>query len=114
MTQLQSLNSIGKYRHLVKSSLGSNEHYTVAVGRPDDKQNRCRTGDECECEELRLRRGSPLAYGVISVRGMCFVSSSSIHRIDHANTVAHQSNVVKCRVYSVEHRNALWHLDSTN
>ena len=26
-------------------------------GRPDDKRNRSRTGEECECEELRLRRG---------------------------------------------------------
>ena len=25
-------------------------YYTVTVGRPDDKQNRCRTGEECECE----------------------------------------------------------------
>ena len=31
----------------------------------------CRIGEECECEELCLRRGSPLAYMV-----MCFVSSS--------------------------------------
>ena len=41
---------------------------TVADGRPDNKQNRCRTGEECECH---LRRGSPIACGV-----MCFVSSS--------------------------------------
>ena len=32
------------------SSLVSNwpgEHTTVTVGRPDNKQNRCRTGEEC-------------------------------------------------------------------
>ena len=29
----------------------------VAVGRPDKKQYRCRTIDECEYEELHLRRG---------------------------------------------------------
>ena len=48
---------------------------TIAIGRPDNKQNCCRTGEdcECECEELHFRRGSPLACGV-----MCFVSSSSI------------------------------------
>ena len=38
------------------------EHYHgVAFGRPDYKQNRCITGEECECEELHLRRCSPLA-----------------------------------------------------
>lgn len=37
---------------------------------------------------------------------------NSIHRTDHENTVARQSKVVKRRVYSVEHPNALWHLDS--
>ena len=42
----------------------------VAIGRPDKKQNHCRTGER-ECEELCLRIGSPLASGV-----MCFVSSS--------------------------------------
>ena len=30
---------------------------TVAIGRPDNKYNCCRTG---ECEELRLRRSLPL------------------------------------------------------
>ena len=45
--------------------------YTVAVGRRDDMQNRCRTGEECEDEELYLRRGSPLVCGII-----CFVTSS--------------------------------------
>ena len=40
---------------------------TVAVGRPD-KQNRCRTE---ECEELHLRRGSPLACGVIGFASSC-------------------------------------------
>ena len=36
----------------------------VTVGRPDDKQNHCRTGEEFECEKLRFR-GSPLACGVM-------------------------------------------------
>ena len=74
MTQLRSEYPIGKYCHLV-INLGTclgNKSTTVAVGRPDNKQNRCRTGEECECEEFRLGRGSPLACGV-----MCFVSSSS-------------------------------------
>ena len=38
-----------------------------------NKQNHCRTREECECKELSLRRGSPLACGV-----MCFVNSSFI------------------------------------
>ena len=37
---------------------------------------------------------------------------NSIHRVDHENTVSRQSKVVKRRVYSVEHPNALWHIDS--
>ena len=38
--------------------------FIVTVGRPDDKQNHCRTGEEFECEKLRFR-GSPLACGVM-------------------------------------------------
>ena len=37
---------------------------------------------------------------------------NSIHRVDHENTVSRQSKMVKRRVYSVEHPNALWHIDS--
>ena len=32
----------------------------VTIGRPDNKQNHCRTGEECECEEFHLRKGLPL------------------------------------------------------
>ena len=35
--------------------------------QPDDKRNRSRTGEECECEELRLRRGSPLQFVITAV-----------------------------------------------
>ena len=45
---------------LVICSTVSVEQYIVAVDRPGNKQNRCRTEEEYECEELRLRRGSPL------------------------------------------------------
>ena len=38
---------------------------TIAVGRPDNKQNHCGTREECECEELRFRRGSPLVCEVM-------------------------------------------------
>ena len=43
----------------------------IVVGRPGNYKNRCGTGEECECEELLWRRGSPLEWRV-----MCFVSSS--------------------------------------
>ena len=50
---------------------------TVTIsGRPENKQNHCGTGEECKCEELRLRRGSSLAC-----RAMCFASSSIILKI---------------------------------
>ena len=73
MTQFW-LPPIGKYRHLAidfGTSLGSKS--TVAVGRPNNKQNCCKSGEECECEELRFRRGSP----VIVCEVMGFASSSS-------------------------------------
>ena len=35
--------------------------------RADDKQNHCRTTNECECEELCLIRGTPLACGVFVI-----------------------------------------------
>ena len=38
---------------------------TVTICRPDNRQNRCGTEEECECEELRLRRGLPLVCRVM-------------------------------------------------
>ena len=35
---------------------------------------------------------------------------SSIHRIDHSNTVARRSRVINQRVYSVPYPNAVWHI----
>ena len=73
MKHLLSFNPNTKCRHLVYdlgTSLGS-KSTIVAVGRPDKNQYHCRTGEECEREELRLIRSSPLACGV-----MCSVSSS--------------------------------------
>ena len=32
----------------------------------DNKQNCCGTGKECECGEVRLRRGLPIACGASS------------------------------------------------
>ena len=40
---------------------------TITISRPDNKQNHCRTAEEVN---VHLRKGSPLAHGV-----MCFVSS---------------------------------------
>ena len=74
MTQLQSHTPIGK--------VSSFRALPSAIGRPDNKQNGCGTGGECECEELCLRRGSLLACRV-----MCFASSSS-HSENHCNVVA--------------------------
>ncbi len=36
----------------------------------------------------------------------------SIHRVDHANTVARRSTVVQRRLYAVACPNAVWHMDS--
>ena len=71
---LSSCTPIGKYRYLAPWKLPWIST-TIAVGRPDNNQNHCRTGEECECEELlHLRRGTPLACRV-----MCFASSSFTH-----------------------------------
>ena len=50
MTQLWSHNPVGKYRHLVNylgTVIGS-KSTTVAFGKPHNKQNCCRTGEECQ------------------------------------------------------------------
>ena len=39
---------------------------------------------------------------------------TSIHNVDHVNTVARRSNTIKRRVYSVPHPNALWHVDGNH
>ncbi len=38
----------------------------------------------------------------------------AIHCVDHENTVARRSVVIKRRIYSVSHPNALWHIDENN
>ncbi len=38
----------------------------------------------------------------------------AIHRVDHENTVNRRSVVIKRRVYSVTHPNALWHIDGNH
>ena len=61
-----------KYHHLANWSWNSPwKSTTVAVSRSDNKQNCCGTGEECECEELCLRKSSPLACRV-----MLFATSS--------------------------------------
>ena len=42
----------------------------ITIGRPDNKQNRCRTGEEGECEELCFRRSSPLACGLWAMQAL--------------------------------------------
>ena len=67
MTQLWSHHLIGKYCHLLLdlgTGLGSK---STTMLRPDNKQNCCRTGEECECDELCLKIFLPLAYGVVNV-----------------------------------------------
>ena len=39
---------------------------------------------------------------------------SSIHRVDHANTVSRQSTVIRRRIYSVAHPNSVWHIDGNH
>ena len=39
---------------------------------------------------------------------------ATIHNVDHENTVARRSTVVKRRVYSVSHPNAVWHIDGNH
>ena len=46
---------------------------TIAVSRHDNKQKRCRTGEEYECEELCLRGGSSLACGVMAFASSIFL-----------------------------------------
>ena len=36
---------------------------------------------------------------------------ASIHRVDHGGTVERRKHVVCCRLYSVAHPNAVWHID---
>ena len=38
----------------------------------------------------------------------------SIHRVDETNTQLRRANVVKRRVYSVDHPNSVWHLDGNH
>ena len=56
-------------------------------------------GEECECEELRLRRGSPLVGGV-----MCFVNSSSSTVIGERAKRARHSQVC-----SIENRGYIYY-----
>ena len=71
MTQLRLLNSIGKYHHKLTLELALELralycHHWQTRRQEESLQN----WEKYECEELRLRRGSPLACRVV-----CFVSS---------------------------------------
>ena len=37
-----------------------------------------------------------------------------VHRVDEANTQLRRADVVKHRVYSVDHPNSVWHLDGNH
>ncbi len=39
---------------------------------------------------------------------------TSIHNVDHDNTVSRRPNTIKRRIYSVPHPNALWHVDGNH
>ena len=68
-----------KYIDLGTAGLGRNfKSTTIAIGRPDDKQNHCRNGEEFEYEELHLRKGSPFACRVMYFVNSSFTSRSSV------------------------------------
>lgn len=39
---------------------------------------------------------------------------AAIHRVDHVNTVSRHSSVIRRRIYSAPHPNAVWHLDGNH
>ena len=39
---------------------------------------------------------------------------ASIHRVDHDNVIARRRQVIRRRVYSVPHPNAVWHIDGNH
>ena len=54
MTQLIPLVSTSFNKLTLELALEVMYVHYHAVGRPDNKQNRYRTGEECECKELSL------------------------------------------------------------
>ena len=58
--------------------------------------------------------GELLVQGHLVRMGIRFTREAlrnSIHRVDHAGTVARCRNTVRRRIYSVPHPNYIWHID---
>lgn len=95
------------YRRLLDGGVSTNDNTDISSSDLDDVLREIKKDFPNDGEVLL--KSHLLRIGIKVTRQNL---RTSIHRVDHDNTVARQSKVVKRRVYSVEHPNALWHMDS--
>ncbi len=98
------------YRKLRDFDIDSSDSYSdIAPSDLDDLLKEIKV-EQPDIGEVILQ-GRLLHMGIKVTRSQL---RSSIHRIDHSNTVARRSRVINRRVYSVPHPNAVWHIDGNH
>ena len=95
------------YRRLTEAGISPNDRTHLSTRQLDDlirsiKRNHPNDGEI-------LMQGHLVRMGIRVTRQLL---RNSIHRVDHANTVARGRSVVHRRSYSVPYPNFIWHVDS--
>ena len=94
------------YRRLREAGIPTNDHTQLSDSQLDDVLREIKA-DHCNDGEV-LMQGHLVRMGIRITREAL---RNSIHRVDHAGTVARCSNTVRRRIYSVPHPNYIWHID---
>ena len=83
----------------------------TAISEPDlDLTLKDIKSEHPACGEVMMQ--GHLLYNGIKVPKSKFCAS--IHRVDYTNTVNRRSSVIRHRIYSTPHPNAVWHLDGNH
>lgn len=107
ISQLLGVSRSTIYRRLLDEGVSTNDYTDISSSDLDDVLKEIKTRFPNDGEVLLK---SHLLHMGIKVTRQSL--RSSIHRVDHENTISRRSKVVKRRIYSVEAPNAVWHMDS--
>ena len=94
------------YRRLREAGIPTNDHTQLSDRQLDDVLREIKADHRNDGEVLM--QGHLVRMGIRITREAL---RNSIHRVDHAGTVARCRNTVRRRIYSVPHPNYIWHID---
>jgi len=108
-TKIAAISGISRstlYRRLEEAGISPSDYSPISDQELDGKIRCIKEGHPNDGEVLI--QGHLARMGVRVTRRAL---RASIHRVDHDGTVERQRHVVRRRVYSVPHPNAVWHID---